>query len=254
MPLMPGSEGVEGRVAALLEQQNILEALQVREPAIGEDPENGRLYELLGQGLAQLGRSREALDAYNAACYLLEDPSRCLTLMGTLHTKLGEYEEAVAAFRTALSIQPQARVLLASIAYARFREGKLEEAEVLGRQAVAEAPDHRDPHYVLGMILAARGNLEAEIAAYRLALAIDPEHVISRAFLGQALLLHGEIDRTAWGHYHQRLRLEGYRQPPRPFRGLPEWDGGPIPGRLLLWEDQGIGDRLFSLRFVALIG
>jgi predicted O-linked N-acetylglucosamine transferase (SPINDLY family) len=88
------------------------------------------------------------------------------------------------------------------------------------------------------------------IASLERALAIDPHHALTRSSLGTARLALGDLGRSSWADYHWRLRVPDYRQPPEPVRHLPEWDGSPITGRLLLWMEQGLGDWLFSLRFV----
>jgi Flp pilus assembly protein TadD len=248
------ASAAEQQAAALIEASRYIEALELLDQAIAREPESGRLYALLGQALQGVGRPREAIEAFNAACFSLEDPWRCLVAMGDLHMEVGEVVEAATAFRSALFLKPELQVLQASIAFTLFRQARLEEALGLARQAVVVAGQHAHAHYVLGTVLFCRGDLEAAKDCFERAIAIDPDHVVSHASLGQVQLMQGHLGKAAWQEYAWRLRMPNYRQPPAAFLGLPEWEGQAVEGNVVLWVEQGLGDCLFSLRFVERMG
>ena len=189
------------------------------------------------------------------------------------------YREVLAA----VADHPQAQHFLGVIHYQR-RE--LSAALPLLERSVALAANEPEFHNNLGLALAAADREADAIAAYRAALAIDADHAVAWNNLGlalqsvndvagaimafrraielkpgfahahwnlaMALLLDGQFE-EGWREYEWRLELAELGKRQQPLAG-PKWDGLAAAGKTLLLDmEQGLGDALQFIRFVALL-
>lgn len=177
--------------------------------------------------------------------------------------------------RRALAILPEAAAGWRNASELARKDGG--EATALGFADRALAIDRNDPtaHGNRGLALAATDDLHGARAAFRRAVCLDPTDprhlsnladplhqagafrdmrtVLERALalapafapaaymLGIAHMLLGD-PAAAWRYYEHRF------SPPavvrrRPFP-QPWWDGRALPGRLLVWGEQGVGDEM----------
>ena len=72
------------------------------------NPDNYSLWNKLGATLAHLGRTEEAIDAYNRALELKPNFVRVWVNLGIANAFNGDYEEAVRFYLNALSLNPKA--------------------------------------------------------------------------------------------------------------------------------------------------
>jgi hypothetical protein len=88
-----------------------------------------------------------------------------------------------------------------------------------------------------------RGDLPNAIKGFRQAVALDPDSADSHHTLAHALLAAGRLA-EGWREYEWRWRAKQFRVPPRDFP-IPRWTGEELAGkRVLVWSEQGIGDKL----------
>ena len=126
--------------------------------------------------------------------------------------------------------------------------GQHDAALAAARRAVVLAPSDAGAHSELAAAHGCLGDMAAMCAAAKQAIALDPELASAHFARAAALLVTGRFDQ-GWREYEWRLRLPGTAGGIPPAE-LPRWDGTPIPGRLLLFADQGRGDIIQFARFI----
>lgn len=258
-----------------MQQGRPAEAAQAAEVLLRAQPENARLWHLLGCARLQLGRADEAvrdirhainLDASNPAAYA--NLARALLAMG----RAPGYEEAEASIRRAIAGQPadlSFRLTLAEILQAARR---YPQAVAELRQAEGLAPGNPDIAATLASALHLAGEADEALALCDRALAAAPGHVGAWINRGNAHLLKGDVaaaraalDRAvelapanALARFNRgfaALRQEDYAigwadyeaRHNRPFAHLPDQPDGHI---ILIDQDQYAGDTFQYIRFV----
>ena len=206
---------------------------------------------LNGEGIAYalLGRLAEAEAAYRRA--LAADPrfGGAFNNLGVLLKRLGRYDEACDAYRRALAIDPGSVEALNNLGCALQEMGRLDEAKAALSRAIELAPSYADAIANLGNAHLAGLELGAAMSAYERAGAIAPaasDYGLNKAFVH---LLRGDFQ-AGWEAYEARLRMPELVERFRNVN-LPRWTGDRLnEGRLLILDEQGLGDTLQFLRFV----
>lgn len=242
------------KIDLLLEQKNPLEALQRIDEALAQNPADARTYRQLGKALDAVGRSDDAIEAFNTACYYSENPWDCLADMGDLYIKLRNFDEAIRVYTLALSYKPDQGLIHTSIGLALAERGELDAARKEAELGVSLAPADPYPYYVLGSIACYQGRLEESIATLEQSIALDPEYAPGHTALGITRLMRGDLDPSSWEHYGWRFRRDPFQAPPEHFRNVPVWEGDSRGAKVLIWAEQGIGDIIFSLGFIRSLG
>ena len=184
--------------------------------ALATEPEQPLALHYLGVTLHQRGRNVEALPLLERSVALVPTEAEFHNNLGLVLAALDRGDAAIGAYRHALE-----------------------------RKA-----DHATAWNNLGLALQALNRLPQAVAAYRRALSITPAFAQAHWNLALALLAIGEYA-EGWREYEWRLRLAelGGRAPSLPF---PRWHGEDLRGKtLLVTPEQGIGDALQFIRFVA---
>jgi tetratricopeptide (TPR) repeat protein len=202
---------------ALLENELYGRAVPVLERCLRLDPASADACSNLGVALRKLKRNDEALAVYRRG--LLADPANA-SLFNNIGISLQEAMrrgEAIVAFRRAVRLRPDYKEAELGLVNALRLENRIDEANLLARQAVARHPDFADLRFSLGF----------------------------------GLLMRGEY-REGFAEYEWRSRMANF-EPKRDFP-TPRWNGEPLNGRkLLVHDEQGVGDALQFLRFIDLL-
>jgi len=139
-----------------------VEAVEAFRRALEENPGMLDAWEFLAQSLQKLGRSHQALEAYQQALKLSAGAPHLTMAAASLFLQIGALEEAEAHARLALEQHPSfANGLLARIA---LRRDDLEGAEELARRALDDDPPRLGPQITLANVLHARGRYEDAFA------------------------------------------------------------------------------------------
>jgi len=224
-------------------------ALAHYQRALAKHPGTARGQNGCGLAYALLGRNAEAEASYRRA--LAADPrfGGALNNLGVLLKKLGRHEEACDAYRHALEIHPRSVEALNNLGCALQEMGRLDEAKESLRRAIEFAPSYAEAIGNLGNAHLAALELDQALSAYARAEALSPaksDLALNRSFVH---LLRSDFS-AGWKAYEARLAMPELAQR---FRGidLPRWDGSRIDrGRLLILDEQGLGDTIQFLRFV----
>jgi Flp pilus assembly protein TadD len=201
-----------------------------------------------GVGLQRAGNLAAAMEEWRRA--LTIDPHHAPTLynLAVGLSLSGDAVGAAALYEKLLKAQPAHREGLYNLANLFMRARKFEEATALYRRLIVAHPD-----FVPGLVNAAMGEAECRRpeeaeALLRRALLREPDNVNAHWNLSHLLLARHCWD-EAWREYEWRLKRN---ECPKPPIAAPDWPGGAAPARrILLWNDQGLGDALQFLRFAA---
>ena len=169
--------------------------------------------------------------------------------LGQVLHRLREWPQALQAYQNALQLNPRDADLMTNTGLWFFDQKQYDTASEWFRRALAVEPQHADALVFLGASLAHMGQIEPQLPIIEGLLAQDPNQPNARFQLAWNLLSTGQFG----------LGFENYRfRPSRHKRhGLPNGLGfaNVLPAdvhgdRLLVVQDQGIGDEWFFLRFV----
>lgn len=166
--------------------------------------------------LATKGQLPRAVLWADRLCQHRPDDPRAYNQAGMVHRKAGQLPEAIARFRRALLLQPEAGEVWANLGTALRHVADFGTAFRCRQWAACARPDLPDVRLAFGFSLLVRGDLKRGFAEY--------EHRAER--------------RRALARYTAA--------------GMPQWDGGGGDDRhLVLVTEQGAGDTVQFLRFVA---
>ena len=91
---------------ALLRQGKFAEAAQTLTDAVGQNPNDGTLWSLLGAALSSSGDANKAVEAFSRAAALTPAAAKSQFNLGVAYQATGQNNEAIAAFQKALTLDP----------------------------------------------------------------------------------------------------------------------------------------------------
>ncbi|MGE4014163.1 MAG: tetratricopeptide repeat protein, partial [Alphaproteobacteria bacterium] len=232
------------------------------------------------------GRADAAESIYRQILARKPQQVDALHLLGVLHLQAGRAADALPLLERAAALAPASDLVLGNYALALDAAGRMTDARRMFERALALKPHNPGTHSNLGGLLQRMGDYPAALAAYTSALRIDPHFADGLYNLGSLHLEYAEADaalaaferaleiapdngRYRWNRAWCLLLLGRLKQgfaayehrwenPDfAPFKrrlDRPEWRGEPLAGKmLLLWAEQGLGDTLQFIRYVALV-
>jgi tetratricopeptide (TPR) repeat protein len=269
--------------ALLVRGRRVAEALPPLEAAAAALPGHAGVLSTLGYALLETGRRADAIVMLGRALQI--DPAKldALNNLGRAHAAAGDLAAAGAAFGRALDIAPTYVPALSNWCDALVLAGDVAGARDVAARAAQAAPEHAPAWFKYGFTLMLTDEFDAARDALARAAAIDARHPRVEQNLGTVALWQNRLDDAA-GHFRAELQRdpraaearfglaaallklrrgdEGWQQfearlelAPAPGGGafrLPAWDGRALQdGALLVLPEEGLGDVLQFVRFVA---
>jgi len=227
-------------------------ALEHFRAALELEPESAELYNKIGENYKRQGKLRRAQANFQRALELQPDFPDALFNLAYVHGELGQRDNAIHYYQLVLEIAPDSAETHYNLAGLLAADGRNHDAIPLLEKALRIKPDHVDGHNNLGLNLKAVGRIHEAIRQYRKAIEINPEAAHVHLNLSLALLLIGEFS-EGWREYDWRFDVDPYQADYR-YRGHKIWDGRSFSGkRLLVHDDQGLGDTLQFARYLPLV-
>jgi tetratricopeptide (TPR) repeat protein len=156
----------------------------------------------------------DALDLAQRARALDPNYVPAILAVGAALMRARDVDGAAEAYDRAIIFEPENVIALANLTLLRLHQSRSEDAEALGRRAVA----------------------------------VDPKNAQAHWHLALALMVNGKL-REGWPEFAWRWATD-FTAAERRRWPWPEWQGGPLEGRVLVWNEQGIGDELMFSRLL----
>jgi tetratricopeptide (TPR) repeat protein len=224
-------------------------ARQWVEKALVLDAKNPQAELYLGNAFREQGNLADARAALERACALAPDYAAAFNNLGVVCREIGDSAAAIEAYERALEIDPNGNSVRANRGNALRDVGRFAESVDCYQQLLKETPNDPELHYGLGNTYKENAEFAKSIEAYRRGLSIAPEHHDLRVNLSLQLLLDGELA-EGWDMYEDRFKRPKRPVPSRPFV-QPRWAGESLLGlSLLVWGEQGAGDKIMLARLV----
>lgn len=229
--------------------KNPEQALTLIDRAIEIRPDYADAYNNRGNVLQALNRFEDALTSYDRSITLKPDSASAHNNRGNTLRKLDRVPEALAAYQKAIAIKPDYAEAYCNMGCALADLNEVDDARRFYQYTLALDPGFAKAHYNLGGLENATGNHDLAFKLYDKAISLDPG--FADAYWNKSLLklLHGDYKEGfalyEWGwSNHIRGNRRGFKQP--------EWLGKEsLSGkRLLIHQEQGIGDCIHYARYV----
>lgn len=250
--LNPNSPDVHNNFGNLLTAQKQFDlALDHYRTAIRLQPSRADSYQNLGNALGDLERHEEAIENFRRALALRPGYVGALLGLGKAYRVLDRLDEAQAAFSEALEHDATSAEAWSNLGVIWREKGRFDEALHCYDEALRLKPDYGDGWGNRAVALHQAGRLDEAEVAYRESVRLKPDNPDHLFGLGVVLLTQGKLA-EGWEAYEYR-RLKSDFGPLRTFP-QPLWQGENAPGKtLFLFTEQGLGDAIQFIRFVALV-
>ncbi len=140
------------------------------------EPGNPIAWNYLGFAYGNLGRHREAIEAYREAVRLEPDNARAYRSLGKGYLWLGKYKEAAASLKQAIRLNPDSAMAYCDLGSAYSGLSLHKEAVEAYKQAIRLEPDDPVAHVNLGLIyFEDLGDKRSALEEYKILKELDPD-------------------------------------------------------------------------------
>ena len=254
LKLMPGLQSALFNLGGLyLNGGKYSQAVTVFRQLAKLDPSNSAALCHLGEALFHSGFPRDAVQPLQKAAELAAGLIEAPFLLGRIARDAGDDEDAIQHFESVLEIDP-------SHYEARFNIGNIhrdhrrnDDAMRCYEPLLEDRPDHLPLLLNMHVCHLQNMNIEEATAVNDRVLALDPGNP-NATFNASSLEFLAGRWQPGYALYEKRFEKEDPVKPQYVGREA-DWDGtGPVAGgRLVLHAEQGLGDSIMMLRFLALI-
>lgn len=185
------------------------EAIEAYQRAVKLEPRMADLHFNLGFALAAANRLEPASASYRKALQINPTFFEAWGNLGTLAQRRGHLDEAITAYRKALAIHEDAQGLF-NIATALRDSGRLEEAVSAYTRSLALGPDNPNTHNNLGETLRDQGRMDAAVEAYQAALKRDSKHPRANYNMAEYYVYAHQYDQAV--PYFERSGLDDFEE------------------------------------------
>lgn len=230
--------------ALLRESSKFVEAEAVYRAALRAEPESVMALRNLAVALHDQEKDAEALTVIEAALAMAPQDTHALQIATGVLQGLGRHKEALAMAANLLALDPNEARVPGIRARSLLGLGRTDDAVAAARDAMGNPHPAPDALADAAFVLRTMGEMDDAIACYRALLALRPGDIDAHVNLGGSLLSIGQFA-EGWLEYEWRWKRKA--EAARRNRPLPQplWEGTrPLPGRLLVWNEQGVGDEV----------
>ncbi|MFH1418078.1 MAG: tetratricopeptide repeat protein [Planctomycetota bacterium] len=179
-------------------------SLAIWQDTAAKAPHSARAQNNLGCGLADSGRTLEAIEQFCKALRINPNYERAHFNLANSLTKLGRWEEAIPGFRVAIELDPSHVEAHSQLGKALAAQGQTEEALGAFDRTVSLQPDHVDARVNLGVMLGRLGRHQEAAVAYKKAIEIDPGHADAHYNFARTLAAQNKVEESI-GEYRAAI-------------------------------------------------
>ncbi len=206
----------------------------------------------VANAMLQAGRINEAVEQYQQSLKFNPNNSAAWCNLAAALIQQTRFAEAESAARSAIALASDLAEAHNNLGNALRCREQFEAAIAAYQQAVWLRPDYSDAHSNLGIAQREIGDLSSSIESCERAIALTPNSAEAHFSLGISYLLNGNLA-EGWPEYDWRFGIPAFAHARRSYP-QPEWDGSPLNGRrLLIYDEQGLGDTIQFMRYAALL-
>jgi tetratricopeptide (TPR) repeat protein len=191
-----------------IRQDRFDEAIGEFRKVIAANPRSLSTYFDLASAYLGKGEPEQAREPMTGALKLDPQNPRVYSMMGVVENRLGNKDEAIKLFQRALELDPRFEEAYVNMAALWQQAGDLDKAEEAVRTVLKSTPTHAGAHSRLGSLLLVKGKLSEAEAELRAALKTDPYHAQAYTSLGVLYDQQGRYD-EALNAYQEALKSEG---------------------------------------------
>ncbi|MGL5080084.1 MAG: tetratricopeptide repeat protein [Microcoleaceae cyanobacterium] len=180
----------------LLQQRNVLQAIECYQRAIQIEPNLSETYHNLGEAFTQLEQWNQAISSYQKALEL--NPTLAVTYqrLGSILAKVQQWQEAVLAYQKSFEIQPDSFIVCHKIAQILVQQGQIEQAINYYLIAIKLQPFFQWSYWNLWSLLAQNHRLQEAVDLYQAALETYPNSSMVELNLGDVLTRQGKLQQA----------------------------------------------------------
>jgi len=241
----------------------------------------------LGNTLFMLRQPAEAIDCFRQVLLIAPDHTDAHCKLGIALQESGWLKEAETSFRRALDLDPEHLETRIALGVVLRSQGRLSESAANYMQALRSHPDNAQLHFNLGITLQLQLRWTDAEASFRSTLHLDPDFADAHCHLAATLKSQRKLQ-EAQASYRRALQLdpgsyqalfnlgtvllatgqfaEGWKKFEHRWQGaasagnlprtvIPQWKGEtPKPAdSILIFQEQGFGDRIQFARYLKLV-
>lgn len=213
-------------------------------------PENIKVLELLGLALIKQVKYEDAIEVYTKVLELDDRHLDAINNLAYSYSNLGERNKAIDLLRKGISINPNKDSFWYHLAIQYKEQGDFGQCFSIYKEAIDLINNSSDLFYHYGVALGEHGNYKLAINYYNEALNIDPSHAPSHWNRSLTNLLLGNYKEGFQENEWRFRQFTNFMKVKVCHHGKTEWQAVPGKGKVLFYNEQGIGDLLQMIRYM----
>lgn len=239
----PGNASVLNNMGSALQSLGRLtEAAQYFRQAMAARPDHAGAYYNLGVVLRDAGKLSDAAENFRHALRIAPQLAEAEVNLGAVLHDLGDLDQAISHTRAAIALNPKDPAALNNLGAVLRDAGHFEEAMAAYAAAIKLRPEMTEILHNQGVALEHAGRHDEALEQFKNAGSANP-HFIDAQVNAALLMLMSSDFKAGWNAYEVRWLRDipglGLRNFP-----LPPWRGEREPGGIVVWGEQGVGDRV----------
>ncbi len=231
-------------------RKDVIQAEACYRQAIILQPNSIQAWGNLGNLLRSQERHQDAIDCYQKILQQDAGHVAALNNLGNTYSDIGEFDKAIEAFEKALISQPDLAETYTNLGTIYKERYELDKARECYQKTLQLKPNVAEAQHNLNNVYLMLNQLDKALECCEKAIQINDKYPSGHYGKAIALLAMGRFGAEAWcehlwrtSHLESASELTSIASLPHNLRGQ----------TVLVHREQGLGDELFFLRFIALL-